>query len=127
MKGGQDALHSQGVQALCQKVAANIATAHELRKQERAKTGRLQTAYPTLQNPTTRSYGRIRRGQSCQMDVYASPLGANVRTCRRLLSIRVRTYAGRSWLGEPIITNAASEWIPEKQCPHPKRMERSPG
>jgi putative transposase len=45
-KGGQYALHSQSVQALCQKLAANVATAVELRKQELAETGRLQTEYP---------------------------------------------------------------------------------
>src|SRR6516162_9912285 len=33
-KGGQYALHSQSVQALCQKLAANVATAVELRQQE---------------------------------------------------------------------------------------------
>src|SRR5215831_8475334 len=32
--GGQDALHSQSVQALCQKLAANLDTATELRGQE---------------------------------------------------------------------------------------------
>jgi putative transposase len=31
-KGGRYALHSQSVQALCQKFAANVATASELRK-----------------------------------------------------------------------------------------------
>jgi putative transposase len=45
-KGGQYAVHSQSVQALCQKFAANVATAVELRKQELAETGRLQTEYP---------------------------------------------------------------------------------
>jgi putative transposase len=45
-KGGQYALHSQSVQALCQKSAANVATAQELRKQELAETGRAQTQYP---------------------------------------------------------------------------------
>ena len=45
-KGGQYALHSQSVQALCQKFAANVATAVELRKQELAETGRIQTEYP---------------------------------------------------------------------------------
>ena len=42
-KGGQYALHSQSVQALCQKLAASVATAGELRKQELTETGRLQT------------------------------------------------------------------------------------
>jgi putative transposase len=45
-KGGQYTLHSQSVQALCQKLAANIATAQELRKQELQETGHFQTAYP---------------------------------------------------------------------------------
>jgi putative transposase len=45
-KGGQYALHSQSVQALCQKFAANVATASELRKQELAEAGRIQTEYP---------------------------------------------------------------------------------
>jgi putative transposase len=45
-KGGQYTLHSQSVQALCQKLAANVATASELRKQEFAETGRIQTQYP---------------------------------------------------------------------------------
>src|SRR6516225_5709020 len=45
-KGGQYALHSQSVQALCQKFAANLDTATELRRQEWAETGHLQTQYP---------------------------------------------------------------------------------
>jgi len=45
-KGGQYALHSQRVQALCQKFAANMDTATELRRQEWAETGHLQTHYP---------------------------------------------------------------------------------
>jgi putative transposase len=45
-KGGQYALHSQSVQALCQKCAANIATAVELRQQEMTETGHIQTQYP---------------------------------------------------------------------------------
>ena len=45
-KGGQYARHSQSVQALCQKFAANVATATELRRQELAATGRIQTEYP---------------------------------------------------------------------------------
>ena len=45
-KGGQYAPHSQSVQALCQKFAANVDTAAELRRQEFAVAGRLQTAYP---------------------------------------------------------------------------------
>ena len=45
-KGGQYALHSQSVQALCQKLVANVETATELRRQELAETGRLQTPYP---------------------------------------------------------------------------------
>jgi len=45
-KGGQYALHSQSVQALCQKLAANVVTATALRRQELAETGRLQTQYP---------------------------------------------------------------------------------
>ena len=45
-KGGQYALHSQSVQALCQKFAANVETATELRRQEFAETGQVQTQYP---------------------------------------------------------------------------------
>jgi hypothetical protein len=45
-KGGQYALHSQSVQALCQKVAANVETATDLRRQEVAETGRIQTQSP---------------------------------------------------------------------------------
>ena len=45
-KGGQYALHSQSVQALCQKFAANVETATALRKQEQTETGHLQTQYP---------------------------------------------------------------------------------
>jgi putative transposase len=45
-KGGQYALHSQSVQALCQKLAANVETATALRRQEFAETGRIQTQYP---------------------------------------------------------------------------------
>jgi putative transposase len=45
-KGGQYALHSQSVQALCQKFSANVDTATALRKQELAGTGHIQTAYP---------------------------------------------------------------------------------
>jgi putative transposase len=53
-KGGQYALHSQSVQALCQKFAANVATATELRRQEFAETGRIQTEYPITPKPTRR-------------------------------------------------------------------------
>src|SRR5215831_18635139 len=45
-KGGQSALHRQSVQALCQKLAANVATAVELRQQEMSDLGHVQTAYP---------------------------------------------------------------------------------
>src|SRR5215470_257048 len=45
-KGGQYALHSQSVQALCQKLIANVATATELRRQEVAETGYPRTEYP---------------------------------------------------------------------------------
>ena len=45
-KGGQYALHSQSVQALCQKFAANLDTATELRRREIAETGYIQTQYP---------------------------------------------------------------------------------
>src|SRR6516165_7733053 len=45
-KGGQYTLHSQSVQALCQKFAANVDTATELRRQEVAETGHAQTQYP---------------------------------------------------------------------------------
>ncbi len=45
-KGGQYALGSQTVQALCQKLTANVATATELRRQEYADTGRIETEYP---------------------------------------------------------------------------------
>src|SRR5215510_4736710 len=38
-KGGQYALHSQSVQALCQKFAASVETATELRRQEQVETG----------------------------------------------------------------------------------------
>ena len=45
-KGGQYALQSQSVPALCQKFAATVDTAMELRRQERAKTGHIQAASP---------------------------------------------------------------------------------
>ena len=45
-KGGQYALHSQSVQALCQKFSANVETATDLRRQELAETGHVQTQYP---------------------------------------------------------------------------------
>jgi putative transposase len=45
-KGSQYALHSQSVQALCQKFAANVDTASALRKKELTETGTIQTAYP---------------------------------------------------------------------------------
>src|SRR5215831_21227974 len=38
-KGGQYALHSQSVQALCQKLSANVKTASAIRGQEVAETG----------------------------------------------------------------------------------------
>jgi hypothetical protein len=50
-KGGQYALHSQSVQALCQMFAANVATATELRQQEWQETGHLQTEYPHHAKP----------------------------------------------------------------------------
>ena len=45
-KGGQYALHSQSVQALCQKLSANVDTATALRRQELAETGYVRTQYP---------------------------------------------------------------------------------
>jgi putative transposase len=45
-KGGQYTLHSQTIQSLCQKFAANVDTASALRKQERAESGHVQTQYP---------------------------------------------------------------------------------
>jgi putative transposase len=50
-KGAQYALHSQSVQALCQKFAANIATARELRAQELTEVGRQHTQYPHHPKP----------------------------------------------------------------------------
>jgi len=50
-KGGQYALHSQSVQALCQKFAAHIATATDLRRQEVEKMGYPQTQYPHHDKP----------------------------------------------------------------------------
>ena len=50
-KGGQFALGSQTAQALCQKLAANIATTTQLRRQEAAATGRIQTDYPRHPKP----------------------------------------------------------------------------
>ena len=50
-KGGQYALHSQSVQALCQQLAATVAPATELRQQEWDETGRLQTEYPSRPKP----------------------------------------------------------------------------
>jgi putative transposase len=49
-KGGQYALGSQTVQALCQKVAANLATARDLRQQEAAQ-GTITTRYPHHPKP----------------------------------------------------------------------------
>ena len=57
-KGGQYALHSQSVQALCQKLAANIATAQDLRKQELQATGHVQTAYPHHANASQTVAGK---------------------------------------------------------------------
>src|SRR5262249_44801422 len=45
-KGEQYALHNQSAQALCQKCAANVERATELRRQELVETGRIHTAYP---------------------------------------------------------------------------------
>jgi putative transposase len=45
-KGGQHARHRQSVQARCQKCAANVDTATDLRRQELTATGRIQTPYP---------------------------------------------------------------------------------
>ena len=45
-KGGSYTLHSQSVQALCQKFVANVETATELRRQELAEHGRILTQYP---------------------------------------------------------------------------------
>src|SRR5262249_23587573 len=45
-KGGQYALHSQRVQALCQKLSANLDAATALRRQEWAESRRLQTQSP---------------------------------------------------------------------------------
>jgi putative transposase len=45
-KGGKYTLHSQSVQALCQKVVTSVETATDLRRQELAEHGRIQTQYP---------------------------------------------------------------------------------
>jgi putative transposase len=45
-KGRQYVLHSQTIQALCQKFAANLATAADLRRQEMEEIGHIQTKYP---------------------------------------------------------------------------------
>jgi putative transposase len=45
-KGGQYTLHSQTIQALCQKLVANLETATELRRRELAEAGPVQTQYP---------------------------------------------------------------------------------
>jgi putative transposase len=50
-KGGQYALHSQTIQALCQKFAANIATAMAARQYEMSELGRIQTVYPHHPKP----------------------------------------------------------------------------
>ena len=50
-KGGQYALHSQSVLALCQKFAANVETASLLRRQEFAESGHPQTEYPHHDKP----------------------------------------------------------------------------
>ena len=50
-KGGQYALQRHSVQALRQKCAANVATATELRRQEFAETGRIETEYPHHPKP----------------------------------------------------------------------------
>src|SRR5262249_51432590 len=50
-KGGQYALHRQSVQALCQQLAANVAIAVELRRQEMSELGHVQTA--SLHHPKT--------------------------------------------------------------------------
>ena len=50
-KGGQYALHSQTVQALCQKFAANLATTSEMRRQELSGFGCIQTEYPHHSKP----------------------------------------------------------------------------
>jgi putative transposase len=50
-KGGQYVLHSQTVQALCQKFAANMATARELRRHEVAEIGHRKTEYPHHAKP----------------------------------------------------------------------------
>jgi putative transposase len=45
-KGGRYALHSQSVQALCEKLSANVATAHALRQQEHERGEEPSTRYP---------------------------------------------------------------------------------
>src|SRR5262249_10808054 len=51
-KGGQYALHTQSVQALCQKLAATLATATALRQQGLVETGTtIQTAYASRPTP----------------------------------------------------------------------------
>ena len=76
-KGGQYALHSQSVQALCQKFAANVETATELRQQELTETGRNQTATRlsilTMRSPTRPWCGRTRRSRSCPLAISVCP------------------------------------------------------
>jgi hypothetical protein len=50
-KGGHYVLHNQRVQALCQTLAANVATAVERRRQEMSEQGHVQTASPQHPQP----------------------------------------------------------------------------
>jgi hypothetical protein len=102
-KGGQYALHSQSVQALCQKFAANVETATDRRRQELAATGRIQSEYPhhpkvyqTVIWKDLEGSGRIRRSRSCPLAICAcSPADSSPRCCCRCLpSIRERTGVG---------------------------------
>ncbi len=50
-KGGHYRLHSQSIQALCQKLLANVDTAYELRRQKQADGGEIRTRYPYKSKP----------------------------------------------------------------------------
>src|SRR5262249_56082445 len=75
-KGGHYALHSQRVQALCQKVAANVDAATALRRQEWAESRRLQTQSP--HHPKGLPDGRL-EGPGAQRPPLLLPLPAEHR------------------------------------------------
>jgi hypothetical protein len=129
-KGAQYALHSQSVQALCQKFAANVDTATALRKQELSETRRIQTQYPhhpkayqTVvckdQALTILPSGQLRLSTGGQRPPSSSPCQRNIRSDP---APGRADLASGSLRGAPHPRNGG-----RRPCPHPAAGRETAG